>query len=282
MEEYRTVAEQTGGEVLNLGAGIEKATAAILPSPIIDLVQTSYEGPVNSRFTFDASSSQVFVGPDLVYDWDLDGNGLYELLDAGPIVEKTFGRFEGEVFVRATDRAGHSTVAAIYVRTQGTITPLTPTKIIGSDLETSVETNDNVDARAASGRNLTTRVDFATDANQVLLVIDDSIFGFVELVDGQGHLLIEDISADSQLTLIPYSAAGRRGTSHTISLNEDEDTSPAPDTSPTPDVSSSTDVPAYSPDTSAGTISPTSPTIPKAPNTGVRGSNKKEVGMSRP
>ena len=56
-------------------------------------------------------------------------NGIYELQNAGPIVEKTFNRFEGEVFVRATDRAGHSTVSSIYVKAQGTLAPLSAAKI---------------------------------------------------------------------------------------------------------------------------------------------------------
>ncbi len=282
MKEYHTVAEQTGGEVLNLGAGIEKATSAILPSPIVNLTQTSYEGPIGSHFIFDASSSQVFVGPDLAYDWDLDGNGLYELLDAGPIVEKTFGRFEGEVFVRATDRAGHSTVASIYVKSQGAVAPLIPTKITDSNLEIIIETDDNSTVRTASSKNLTAHVNFVTDANRVLLVIDESIFGFVELADGQGSLVIEGVSADSHLTLIPYSAAGRRGTSHTISLSENKDKPSISDVSSAPDASSPTNNPVYSPDASAGATPSTSTTIPKAPNTGVRGFNKKEVDMSKP
>lgn len=276
MEEYRTVAEQTGGEVLNLGTGIEKATSAILPSPIINLTKTSYEGPVNSHFTFDASSSQVFVGPDLIFDWDLDDNGLYEMSDAGPIVEKTFGRFEGEVFVRATDRAGHSTVASIYVKTQGAIAPLIPTKVTNSDLKINIETDGNPAVRTSSGRSLTARVNFSTDADRVLLVVDESIFGFVELIDGQGHLVMGDMNVNSSIKLIPYSAAGRRGTSYVISISESKDDLSMPDTS------SPTNIPTNSPDASAGVNSSTSIPLPKAPNTGVRGINKKEVSMSKP
>lgn len=282
IEEYRTVAEQTGGAVLNLGAGIEKATSAILPSPIVNLTQTSYEGPVNSHFTFDASSSQVFVGSDLVYDWDLDGSGLYELLDAGPIVEKTFGRFEGEVFVRATDRAGHSTVASIYVKTQGIVSPQPITEITNLNLEVSAKASTGRAVPTDTSRDLTANIDFSTDADRILLTINDAILGFVELADGQGHLVIEDISADSQLTLIPYSATGRRGTSYTISLSESEDESFTPDASATPDVASPTNAPIYSSDISADASPSTSAIIPKAPNTGVRGSNRKEIGMSKP
>lgn len=277
-DEYRTVAEQTGGKVLNLGDGIEKATAAILPSPIINLAQTNYEGPVNSYFTFDASRSQVFTGPDLVYDWDLDGNGLYELQNAGPIVGKTFARFEGEVFVRATDRAGHSTVASIYVKAQGLLTPSPVAKITDVNVKNITEMSADATMRTNHGTDFAVRVSFNTDADRVLLTMDGAILGFLELANHQGEFTLEDANVDSKITLVPYSSTGRRGNGFTISLSEKVDeTTPQPDVEPTIPIAPQPSTPTYDLDETTTTQLII---IPKAPNTGVRNFNKREGNMN--
>lgn len=268
MDEYKTVAEQTGGQVLNLGAGIEKVTAAILPNPIINLAQSHYEGPDQSHFIFDASSSQVFSGPNLTYDWDLDGNGLYELQNAGPIVEKTFSRFEGDIFVRATDRAGHNTVASIYVKAQGKLQPLPLTEITDVNFETT--------GRARTGS--TASIDFSTDADRVLLTTDEAILGFIDVADGRGYVTVEDVELISELRLVPYSKAGHRGISYTISLQNNIGTHrPSPP-------ESHPDLPTVStPSTSSSEVADSQSFIlPKAPNTGVRKLSKKEANMSQP
>jgi len=281
MDEYRAVAEQTGGKVLNLGDGIKKATAAILPNPIINLTRTSYEGPVNSHFVFDASRSQVFAGPDLVYDWDLDGNGLYELQNAGPVVEKTFGRFEGEVFVRATDRAGHSTVSPIYVKAQGLLTPSPTAKITDVGLEVVTQTSTDT-ATHTNSTNLTARISFSTDAERVLLIVDEAILGFVELANHRVELTIEDASIGSTVTLVPYSSAGRRGCSYIIPLSESAGGTPQPDVEPTTPITPQPNTPTRDSNESDETISSQLIFIPKAPNTGVRSLDKEEVSMSNP
>lgn len=275
-EEYQTVAEQTGGQVLRLEDGIKLATSAILPNPIINLAQERYIGPIGSHFVFDASASQVFAGPDLTYDWDLDGNGLYELKNAGPVVEQTFNRFEGDVFIRVTDRAGHSAVASIYVKTQELLTAPAAVEVSAVDFE--MPSN----ARSSSIVSGT----LSTDADKVLLVVDEAVLGFIEVANGQSRFAIEGLRANSHLTFIPYSATGVRGIGRTIKLGNDINDSPTPNPTNPPAASQ----PEREPN------SPTSPhpssmgnealtfltTIPKAPNTGLRRSNSEEVDMLQP
>ena len=282
MDDYRTVAEQTGGRVLSLGGGIEKATTAILPKPVINLKQTSYEGPTNSHFIFDASRSQVFAGPNLVYDWDLDGNGIYELQNAGPIVEKTFNRFEGEVFVRATDRAGHSTVSSIYVKAQGTLAPLSAAKITDADLKIITNANIGVVSHTNNSSNLTAHISLSTDAERVLLTMDEAVLGFIDLTNNRGELAIEDVKIDSEFTLIPYSTTGRRGSSYTITADGNTAETPHPDTEPATPTTPLPSTPTSRPDIPTDTTSPQLIPIPKAPNTGVRRLNQEEANMSNP
>jgi hypothetical protein len=56
---------------------------------------------------FDASGSYSPTAEIAQWDWDFDGDGLYDLIDSGPIVEHTYtSALDGFVQVRATDANG--------------------------------------------------------------------------------------------------------------------------------------------------------------------------------
>ncbi|MEZ5336645.1 MAG: PKD domain-containing protein [bacterium] len=84
--------------------------------PIADL-----QGPSSVEYgkwaTFSASSSVFFDGSSKRFDWDLDGDGEYEVLDGGD--KKSVQGIEGpagvEINVRITDEAGQSDTASRFV-----------------------------------------------------------------------------------------------------------------------------------------------------------------------
>jgi glucose/arabinose dehydrogenase len=81
--------------------------------------------PLNVNF--DAASSSDPSGEALKYDWDMDGDGVFELEDAGPTQSKAFTKAEQDklkseekslnpvVAVRVTDGEGLSSVAKVTV-----------------------------------------------------------------------------------------------------------------------------------------------------------------------
>ena len=95
-------------------------------------------------------------------------------------------------------------------------------------------------------------VNFSTmHTAKLLIALDDAVLGFLD-PSLHSAFTLTDIETGSVLTLVPYNAAGQRGTSVTLKLG---------------DAKSSTD--SLSPDPAASDHPTTSPSLtPKAPNAG--------------
>lgn len=116
------------------------------------------------------------------------------------------------------------------------------------------------------------RIDFETDADQILVAINDTPVG--QLPATQKYLTIGDASAGTTVRLIPYSNQTGRGTAASVTLGHNSEittppsstapTQPALPVIPTPDPAQPT-----TPD-SLIVSDDTSTFIPKVPNTGIR------------
>ncbi len=138
--------------------------------------------------------------------------------------------------------------------------------------------NQNFIPASISGLNVTQlsateyRLDFETDADQILVAINDTPIG--QLPATQKYLTIGDVTKGTTVRLIPYSNQTGRGTAASVTLGPNSETTPPPSSTaptqpalpviPTPDPTQ--------PATPDSLIVPddTGTFIPKAPNTGVR------------
>ena len=270
------LAEATSGQVFTLDTA-DTLLDTVLNRPVARLALSSYSGQVSDEFIFDASASYTLssgvaqeTGNGLRFDWDLDGDGDFELLDADPVISHTYTR-ETEHFlqVRVTDSSGRvSTMSA---------------KISISNQPTALPTITNLEANRQSDDAVT--VSFRSDAAKALLLINDYIQGFVEIKNGAGSFILQDapkeLSEELTVTLTPYSAASERGPASSITISTPEDPAPetsAPDqstpetTKPSPDVTSPESRPTASP-VPATPPEPAlplkHPVVPKAPDTGL-------------
>lgn len=274
------LAEATSGQVFTLDTA-DTLLDTVLNRPVARLALSSYSGQVGDEFIFDASASYTLssgiaqeTDNSLRFDWDLDGDGDFELLDADSVISHTYAR-ETEHFlqVRITDSSGRvSTMSAKVSISNQSIT--LPTII---DLEANRQSDDAV------------TVSFRSDAAKALLSVNDYIQGFVEIKNGAGSFILQDapeeltekLSDGLTVTLTPYSAADERGLASSITISTPEGLTPetpAPDqstpeaTEPSPDITSpenrptASPVPTTPPETS---LSLKHPAVPKAPNTGL-------------
>lgn len=256
---YIELTTQTNGKFFDLAQDVSASTVQILQRPVAQLNATAYSGLVHEKFAFDASSSFGQSNQALTFDWDLDGDGIFERQGAGAKATMTYVRpFNGFIQVRVNEGDRSSTMSA-KVQVFDQQIPEKPAEIISLMI---TQQADN-----------TAKVDFSTDAEYVLLSLDDVVIGFLNIADGAGNFRIDDITTQLAVTLTPYSANQTRGVSRSLSVaspanNDVQDTdlpasSPQPTVPPQPVASSQ---PSNTPQPSSS--SPPSTVLPKVPATG--------------
>lgn len=110
--EIREVAEATGGAVLTaptpgqVADRIQQILDTALAAPYA-WVGTGYTGYIGKAVTFDGSGSYDGDGEIMRYDWDVDGDGIFESSTTGPMHTRTYlADYRGLVTMRVTDNDG--------------------------------------------------------------------------------------------------------------------------------------------------------------------------------
>lgn len=110
--EIREVAAATGGEVFfastpsAVADQLFAALDAALASPYA-WIGTVYQGRIGSPITFDGSGSYDPDGEIVSWEWDVDGDGVYDVSTAGPELVHTYtADYDGLITLRVTDNSG--------------------------------------------------------------------------------------------------------------------------------------------------------------------------------
>lgn len=211
-QRYVRITAGTGGGVFDLEDPGRESTETLLERPVAKLRQTTYTVPKYTTVKFDASESYSLKGDaksqeGLKFDWDFEGDGYFDKLDAGSVVEnKYYGSFSGFAQVQVTDGRGlHSTMSArVIVQEQDT-----------SAAPATIQINSAEPIVAGA-----TQVQFTTDAKRVLISVDDAILGYAEITSPSAPqtLNLADLADEAKLSLIPYNANEEKGTATTITL----------------------------------------------------------------
>lgn len=208
--QYATLAAATGGAVFDIATGLELSTETILSRPVAKLSLASYEGEIGKEFTFDASSSYDQNGDSLTFDWDLDGDGDFEVSNASAIITKTFtSTFHDYIQVRVRNSAGFSSTMSAQVTVHPTSYTYGP-----------LATISNLQIKQSDGG---ARISFTTDAEKVLLLVDDAPLGFIMPNSRRADFTLTDLATETSVTLVPY-LNSERGISESFTITSSPST----------------------------------------------------------
>lgn len=197
---YQELITGTSGKGFELGADISLSEEKILERPEAVLGTQSYTGLIDEEFYFDGSLSTDANGEKrtLRYDWDLDFDGEFELIDAGSVVTKKYQTAKsGYMQMRVTDQYGNvSTMSArVDVVAQGS------------------KISEVTSLTATPHSKTSARISFATTGEKALLILNDLPIGFLP---PKGDFILDQLSGSATVRIAPYDIAGRRGQAQTI------------------------------------------------------------------
>lgn len=251
----QNLANATSGQVFALGnTEASVITEAILNRPVARLTLSSYFGSIGDEFYFDASASYSTNGDLVRYDWDLDGDGDFEFIDSGSTISYTYDQETNHAIqVRVTDSLGSISTMSASV----SVASNPPALTVVTDLKATSQPDDAIS------------VDFKSTGAKALLVTGDLVRGFIEIKNGAGNFILQDVPEDLTVTLISYSIAGQRGLASSIQLSATGNEPPEVQETPgTTKPSGSPETPKI-PETFETPEAPGTPAVPKAPNTGL-------------
>lgn len=190
-EKFEELTRLTGGEFFDVNSDREIAlsTDVIYERPVALLNSPNFEGVINDKIWFDASGSYSARSNKLMFDWDLDGDGDFELKNKSDKVGQVY-KSEGErlIQVRVTDEYGGSSTMSAQVK-------------IRKDLPKTSKINQ-IEVKYLP--DYTVRVDFNTDSEEVLILLDEMPMGFIDVENQQGYFVLKNIEQDLTLTMVPY------------------------------------------------------------------------------
>lgn len=198
---YTELAEATGGKVFSSVNEIDLSTIHIMERPTAILNNTEYKGLINDEIVFDASSS--FSSSKIVsYEWDLDGDGIFESISETPIISKTYSEpINSYIQIKITDENGLFSTMSAPISIIEAPNAATTTLKINETIE-----NDN-----------SITINFSSDAEKTFLVINDTFLG--ELTEKTFTITDLNTNINNQISLIPYSANGKRGEIQTLHID---------------------------------------------------------------
>lgn len=253
---YTDLAAQTNGAVIDFETSDRWAqlSDALLYRPEATLNAPEFSGLLGDEFYFDASDSQSSDDDNLRFDWDLDGDGVFEIQDGPASLTHIYDQtFSGYIQVKVTDASGRFSTMSAKLTVSASL-PRLPEIFQASATELDVNTYE---------------IQYETNAERVLVSVNDTPAGYLD--DTAQSFTLTDIKSPTTLRLTPYTSAIGRGEGITLALGQDLPEEPEPEPEPEPIISPIVpSVSSQSPAANAPTPTDTTKaTIPKAPNTGV-------------
>ena len=198
-DSYEELTSKTGGKSLLLGddSNIDNLIrTTILDRPEITFPLEVYQGKPSEEFTFQLNTNSE----NIKYEWDLDGDGVFERTTASPEIKTTFAKdMDFYLQTRATNSAGLSSTASAHV-------------IISSS---STEPTINNITYELNGNFTHFSYQFGPDTSAVLVAVNGNLLGLTS----EENFVLNDLTYPATISLIPVSNSGEQGTPITFDLS---------------------------------------------------------------
>lgn len=218
---YQDIARLTSGQVTtygtedgDLGAATNSALNKVLDRPVARLKLSKYIAETGQEITFDASDSYSIDGEITTYDWDFNGDNVFDETTTTPAVNHTYGNaFDGLMQVRVTSSSGLIANMSATVQVGTFVSPVLPPTPRGVTVEVLKTDGDNSTAR------LSWLPVENSDFESLVLSINGIVLGLI--TPGQTSIDISDINRTvvNDISLNVIDNTGRVGRPAVVSLD---------------------------------------------------------------
>ena len=203
---YQDIADKTAGQLLYINDSVLPAIDTVMKKiderPVALLKNTEYKAEPNQEITFDASGSHVTGANITGYDWDFDGDSIYDASTTIPTINHTYTQqFNGYIQVRVT--TDNDTIASASVPVTVQLTSQNTLPAAPSNLTHTITKTENDKSTVVVSWNSNPATDFWA------IGINDTTIGRVQ--GSQTSLEISNVRRGEDVTI--HVAGGKNGVS---------------------------------------------------------------------
>ena len=198
-EEYSAITEPTGGYAYTMQEFMSNSDG-ISNRPVARLSQNFYGTMVGESLAFDASASTAADAPIIRYEWDLNGDEIYEFTTVEPIINHIYSdEFNNYIRVKVVDTRGHSSMMNARVVAANPANDATVSDLVALQNDKNIELSYRLQS-----------------APLALIIVNDYLLGFT----AKTNLVLTSMPSNCTITVIPISADGRQGSAASIALTD--------------------------------------------------------------
>lgn len=228
---YQELAERTSGQVIidngNAGTALEEALLKIETRPVVRLPLSNYYLSPGESAHFDASSSYSVESEIVRWDWDFNGDGIFDLENGSSRVDHVYPEMgDYNVNVQATDKLGGIASHSVPVHV-GTVNPYQGVPLPA----------DSVSVIESEGNAILSWKSDNKDIDYWVVTIDG--FPYAKVPAEENSFVIEDVSSlpdksEIAFGVVPVSPEGKLGSPNVAYLQNSSQEPVGPSASPDP------------------------------------------------
>ncbi|HET8884134.1 MAG TPA: cutinase family protein [Candidatus Saccharimonadales bacterium] len=224
---FQPISDATSGHTIvsngDINTMVDTAYQKIVQRPTALLKNVEYSAPSGQEITFDASNSYAVNGTIVKYEWDFDGDGIFEAVTSQPTINHAYnGQYRGIMQLRITSSSGTVTNASAKVKIELNYEDYVPAA--PGDL--------TVTTQSTTGNVSTIKLDWTNeDENIQSWIVSANGIPLGNISSAQTTINIADVQrdADVELSVTGMLSDGSLGDAATTTVEEKIATPPTPE-----------------------------------------------------
>lgn len=202
---YQEITAKTGGKNFTNNTDLDFSTNFILHRPTLNFTKRTYSETIDNEIEFELNTDRTANS----YQWDLDGDGIFETKTNLPSIKKTY-RHPANIFIqaKAINSLGLFSTASANLAIHPQPISTSATKIKSYKLK-SQDSNFSLNLELLNAKN-----------TKALLITSNNLYEFILPPQNLTSITLYNLPKNINLAITPISETGNYGPKTLFSLNQ--------------------------------------------------------------